>query len=347
MSNKVVLFSDFHAHIFQDYAKSDPKYVTDRFKDQLDTLSKVFEIAREEKAQLLFGGDLFHKRSKLEDVVFNNVFRIVAENSDVKTHLLRGNHDSKNNTTDSEHWLETFKYLPHVTVMDVPTKVTADMFDIYAIPYSDDVAYLKQCIESFAEEARESSKHSILLGHIGVDGSQVGKYNHRLEGAFSLGDLHPDDFSFVALGHYHKRQFLGGRDDVFYIGNTIQTSFSDEGQEKGVFIIDLGTNKVDFKEIPNKQFITLNKIDSNTQQLVDNNYVRFILDQEQAKEVEVFKESSDNVRIEVQKEYKTDTRIDISVDSEDTQIVEAYTKEFYPESTKEALEVLQEAKLRL
>lgn len=344
--SKIVFFTDYHAHIFEDFAKPDPDYPNDRFRAQIDTLQKVHDIARENNADLVFGGDLFHKRAKIDDIVFNSVFDVFANNTDIRTYLVRGNHDSRTNQTVTEHWLKTFRHLPHVTVFDTPDYMITDKgYVIHAIPYSDDTAYLKQKIVEFADiQQGIAYNKSVLVAHIGVDGSETGKYSHRLEGAFKVGDLFPDIFDYVMLGHYHKRQFLGGLDNVFYGGNTIQTSFSDEGQEKGVFLIDLeAKGKPEFIPIQNKQFITLTDIDENTQNLVDNNYVRFVLPQGKAQEVEIFKEDSDNIRIEIQREYKTETRIEIDMDSNEEQIVEAYTKEFYPDVTDIALDILKEA----
>jgi DNA repair exonuclease SbcCD nuclease subunit len=349
---KVVFFTDLHAHIFEDFAKPDPEFVNDRFRAQMDTLHKVFHIAIENNATVVFGGDLFHKRGKIDDIVFNSVYDVFAEYSNVKTHMVRGNHDSRTNQTVTEHWLKPFRHLPHVEVHDVPqiafeSNDGSELF-IYAIPYSDDTVLLKQAIEQYADHAKERPEtHSLLVGHIGVDGSEVGRYSHRLEGAFKIGDLFPDVFDYVALGHYHKRQFLGGLDNVFYGGNTIQTSFSDEGQDKGVFLIDFEKGgKPEFIPIPNKKFITLTSVPDDAQEIIDNNYVRFVIPQNLATEIEVFKEESDNIRIEVQREYKTETRIEIGMESTEEQIVEAYTKEFYPEVTSLALDVLKEAMSR-
>lgn len=346
---KVVHFTDFHAHIFEDFAKPDKQFITDRFRDQINTLHKVFDIAREHDAILVFGGDLFHKRKTLDDIVFNEVFTVFAQNSDTEVYMIRGNHDSRDNSTESRSWLEPFQFLPNVTVFTCPywREVEKDgfLFNLFAIPYSDDTERLKEDIAIWANLAQQSPNPSILAGHISVDGSEVGRYSHRLAGAFSVADLRPDVFDYVALGHYHKRQFLGGTDNVFYTGNTIQTSFSDEGQEKGVMLMDLATGaKPTFIPIENKQFITLTQVDENTQQLVDNHYVRLILPKEQVKEVEVFKEKSDNFRLEVTRNYKIETRIGIEMDSTEEQIVSEYTKEFYPGTTEIALDILREAR---
>lgn len=342
MIKPLIFFTDFHAHIFEDYAKPDPEYVNDRFRAQMETLEHVFHLARHHEADLVFGGDMFHKRSKIEDVVFNGVYDVFAKNSDVTVHLIRGNHDSKNNTTDSPHWLNTFKYLPNTRVYATPDLARINGYTLFGVPYSDDVAYLKSEIERYAQLAK-GELNVILVAHIGVDGAETGRYSHRLEGAFTVGDLFPDCFKYVALGHYHKRQFLAGTDNVFYGGNTIQTSFADEGQDKGVFLLDW-KNKPQFIPINNKQFITLEHIPQNVQEIVDNNYVRFILPKDQAQEVAILKDESDNIRIEVKKEYKVETRINIGMESTEEEIVKAYTKDKYPHVTQLALDILAEAK---
>ncbi|QDP42884.1 recombination exonuclease [Bacillus phage vB_BmeM-Goe8] len=346
--SKLVVFSDFHAHIFEDFAKPDPEYVNDRFRAQIATLYQVFDIARQQGARVLFTGDLFHKRAKIDDIVFNTVYDVFAENDDVPVYMVRGNHDARTNATVTEHWLKTFRHLKHVTVIDTPEEVyvpdeDGDYF-IYGIPYSDDTEYLKKKIVEFKEHCESRDIPGVLAAHIGVDGSETGRYSHRLEGAFKVGDLFPDVFTYVALGHYHKRQFLAGLLNTFYTGNTIQTSFSDEGQDKGVMLIDFEKGgQPEFIPILNKKFITLTEVNKDTQQLVDNNYVRFVVSKDVAQEIEVFKEESDNIRVEVQKEYKTDTRIAIDMDSSEKQIVEAYANEYYPDSTSIALDILQEA----
>jgi len=350
MSQPIINFSDFHAHIFKEFAKPDSEFETDRFRAQIMTLRKVFEIAREKKAIVNFAGDLFHKRSQIDDIVFNSVYAVFAEFADVPVLMTRGNHDSRTNATVTSNWLTTFGYLPNVTVFSVPEKKliteAGRMFFHYALPYSDDVAFLKSKLKEFADHARKQTLPTVLTAHIGVDGSEVGRYSHRLEGAFTIADLFPDVFDYVVLGHYHKRQFLGGLDNIFYVGNTIHNTFSDEGQEKGVMLFDAyEKKKPEFIPIKNKQFITLTSIDENTQEIVDNNFVRMILPKEQAQEVEVFKEQTDNIRVEVQRDYKIETRIEIDRASSEEQIVEAYADKFYPESKQAALEILREAKI--
>lgn len=354
MTTKFVAFSDMHLHSWSSFSKPvtytynrKDIQVTDRILAQINTLNKVFEVANDNEADVLFCGDFFHKRNSVETLIMNIGFNSIYDNMmkypSMNLYMIPGNHDMKDSSDIPPHSLETFKAIPRVTVMDDFEPVYTGSCMLYPVSYSDNVDMLKDKINEFMQQAKQDNDPSILMAHLGVDGSQT-SVSHRLGGAFTLGDLYPDVFDIVALGHYHHRQFLGDTDNVFYVGNTIQESFSDEGQDKGVFLIDLDKRgKPEFIPIENKKFITLREIPENVQEIVDNNYVRMIVPQELATEVSIFKEESDNVRVEVQKEYKSELRIDIDVASSEEDIVKAYTDKFYPKVTSKAVDILKEA----
>lgn len=355
MRTKFITFSDFHLHDWSTFSKpvtytykGKHIQVTDRIMAQVNTLNRVFELANENNADVLFCGDFYHTRNKISNVIFNIGFNTIMDNMvkypDMRLYMIVGNHCQADSSDMPSHSLETFKAIPRVTVMDDFEPVYTGSCMLYPISYSDNVEMLKGKIQEFKEHATaRTGEPSILMAHLGVDGSQT-SVSHRLGGAFTLGDLYLDVFDIVALGHYHHRQFLGDTDNAFYVGNTIQESFSDEGQDKGVFLIDLDKRgKPEFIPIENKKFITLREIPENVQEIVDNNYVRMIVPQELATEVSIFKEESDNVRVEVQKEYKSELRIDIDVASSEEDIVKAYTDKFYPKVTSKAVDILKEA----
>ncbi|AGY48510.1 phosphoesterase [Bacillus phage Spock] len=355
MRTKFIVFSDFHWHNFENFAKpvtytykGKEIQITDRLLAQLNTINRVFEIAHENDADVLFDGDYFHARNRITTLVYNLGFNAIYDNMmkypDVKLYMIVGNHDQADSSDFPEHSLENFKAIPRVVVMDDFKPAYTGSCMLYPISYSDNVEFIKGKIDEFARHAKDEDEPTILMAHIGVDGSETGQHSHRLGGAFNISELYPNVFTYVTLGHYHKRQFLGGTDNVFYVGNTIPESFSDEGQDKGVFLIDLAKGgKPEFIPIENKKFITLKGVDENTQEIVDNNYIRFIIPQELATEIEVFKESSDTIRVEVQKEYKADLRIDIEVGSSEADIVKEYTNKFYTNVQDKALAVLREA----
>ncbi|AOZ62028.1 nuclease SbcCD D subunit [Bacillus phage QCM8] len=355
MKTKFISFFDFHLHNFEDFAKpvtynffGKEMELTDRLVAQIETINRIFALADENDADILFGGDFFHARNRIPTLIFNLGFDVIYENMmkypHINMYMIVGNHDQKDNSPFPEHSLRTFRTIPRVHILDDFYPVDLGSCVLYPASYTDDVAYLKTRIMEFAQEAEAETKPTILLGHLGVDGSETGRYSHRLEGAFQLGDLYPHVFTYVALGHYHKRQFLGGTDNMFYGGNTIQESYSDEGQDKGVFLIDVANiGKPQFIPIANKQFITLDHIPENAQELIDNNYVRFVIPQDLATSVEVFKSETDNIRVEVKKVYKAESRIDIADDATDHEIVKAYAEKYHPEVVDIVLDILKEA----
>lgn len=88
---KFIFFTDSHFHLFTNYAKPDEEYVNDRFREQIEALQKVFDLAKEHNAKVIFAGDLFHKRNSVDTRVYNKVFETFASNQDVKVYMVRGN----------------------------------------------------------------------------------------------------------------------------------------------------------------------------------------------------------------------------------------------------------------
>lgn len=84
------------------------------------------------------------------------------------------------------------------------------------------------------------SVRSVVVAHTFVAGGEVGES----ERALSVGDVDRvgidafDGFDYVALGHLHRPQALDGQ-RVAYSGSPLPYSFSEEGQQKSVRIVDL------------------------------------------------------------------------------------------------------------
>lgn len=330
------LFTDFHAHLFKDFSKPDEQYHTDRFHAQLATLHRLLKVSEEEGVPLIFGGDLFHRRTYVDSRVFNPVFEAFASFPEVPVYLVRGNHDSVTNSLRTVSSLDVFSSLPNVTVITEPTTLTIATkgvnMRLYGLPYGEETAEMKQWLSTQAEALMKANEHqknlSLLVAHIGVEGATTGRNSHTLEGAFTVGDLYPEVFDAVYLGHYHKRQEL--LPNVIYGGNTIQTSFSDEGQTKGYHALTLheGTMTMEYIEIPNKQFITVTGADIPDNDTLSNNFIRFVGTPEEAKAVQALKDQADmpNLRITVQKDYNEKARLGITAETREEDIVSAYIK---------------------
>jgi exonuclease SbcD len=84
---------------------------------------------------------------------------------------------------------------------------------------------------------------AVLAAHVNVSGAAVGPCLFRLAEADDVvipaGDL-PAEFAYVALGHVHKPQALGGREHVRYSGSIERMDLGESGDQKSVVVFDLG-----------------------------------------------------------------------------------------------------------
>lgn len=338
---KFLFFTDSHFHLFTDYSKPDNEFVNDRFKEQIKTLQKVFDIARKEQAIIIFGGDLFHKRNAVNTVVYNEVFGVFARNQDVEVLLLRGNHDATTNSLYTDSSVDTFDYLPNVTVVKSLSTITKDNVNLVFTAYGDETEEIKSYIKS----SYNKDKVNVLVGHLGVEGSLVGKGSHRLEGAFGYQDLQPELYDFILLGHYHRRQYFQNPNHL-YGGSLMQQSFSDEQDKNGVHLIDTKELTTKFIELKTRRFITIqgDNIPDDIEELVKvGHFIRFVGSKEQAKVIELENtEETNNIRVEIQKEYTIEKRIENNVTDEPIDIAKGFAEKYYPNAKAEIVECLKE-----
>lgn len=262
---------------FTDFSTVDPHTkLTDRFENQLKVLETIYKKASNENATVIFGGDLFHDRTKVDTVTFNNTFRILNKYSNVNKVFLRGNHDSINETMGSPASIDLLDTLDNSRVASVPQVVNlSSKVKLYCLPYSNNNKLMKDQIRLWADEL-DTEKVNILIAHLGVDGSK-GVGNRVIEGPFKVADMHSDKFDLVYLGHYHMRQAL--TDNMFYGGSTIENSFSDSGSDKGYDVIDIDEDNLTLKQSFEKsvapQFLTATNLDEAKEMVKEGNYVKF------------------------------------------------------------------------
>jgi exonuclease SbcD len=94
-----------------------------------------------------------------------------------------------------------------------------------------------------ARSRREPGQALVAMGHLYVAGSQVSALSERKlvvgnQVAVSH-DLFPEDVGYVALGHLHLAQRVGGRDNVRYSGSLLPLDLSERGYEHQVVLVDV------------------------------------------------------------------------------------------------------------
>jgi len=361
---KFVSFSDLHAHNFADFSQVDDVTGNSRLTDIVGCLDSILEYCLEHDIKwVLDAGDIFHKRKAVDTPIMNIVYNKIRNFSrhGIRVVMIPGNHTQYDNSDLPEHSIEQFKEIDGVHVLDrfEPFYVyDSDDWDedimIYPVPYSKNAEMVKKEIDRYAFQTVNEGieKNSILLGHMGISGAFVGKSSYAMADAFTVEDLFPHAFRFVSLGHFHKRQDLGGYSHVFYNGAPIQHNFNDEGQDKGFYVLDMATGEKEFVAIPNPKFMTIEVDELNDEVLAEleektkGNYVRYRVSANHAHELSEKLPEGSKHRMEVQKDYDGEKRIDVDIDDSYEEIIKKYAEEFNPEALAVGLEIFRDSQTK-
>ncbi len=97
----------------------------------------------------------------------------------------------------------------------------------------------------------------VVTGHLFTSGGQVsgedGVRDLYIGGALQVGaEVFPAEAGYVALGHLHMPQIVGGRGNIRYSGAPLPMGFSEAGRKKGVVRVafERGAVEVEVVEVP-------------------------------------------------------------------------------------------------
>ena len=149
-------------------------------------------------------------------------------------------------------------YIPQRVFSDLDKTIReVDMAKDYSAKLS---AYLevlaKQTQEKMEEVGGGQSVFPVLISHMMVWGAKVGGTEKEIsvQDYFSVKpERIPGIFRYCALGHIHRHQKIQSiSSDIAYSGTIYQIDFGEEGQSKGVFLIDVENGR-----ISNTKFVEL------------------------------------------------------------------------------------------
>lgn len=231
MSN-VLLFSDLHIHPH--------KRSNQRLQDCLSALRWVFDKAIEKNVKsVLFGGDLFHDRQKIEIYTYQKSFEIFAEyakKNKFHLYILLGNHDLWFNDKTCISSVMPLSVFPNVTVISEPVRLEIEGHNWDFIPFTHNPI---EAIEKF-KSMHSMSEYS--LGHLALDGavlhgSQQSDVTIEHDGDMvSISASLFNHYKHTFLGHYHAEQRVNNK--VEYIGSPLQLSFGEAFQKKHIILFN-------------------------------------------------------------------------------------------------------------
>ena len=196
----------------------------------LEVLQTVLRLARERQAGILFLGDFWHTRGKLEVPLLNAVLRALR-GWDVATVMLPGNHDQVT-LGGLEHSLTPLAAAsPFIHVFDKPALWRGALW----LPYRRDEGLLRSALAAAAEQS--SPPLRAVFAHADVVGASANEAYQSRDG------MDPSAFPQhipTYTGHYHKPHIVPNT-RVMYIGSPYQTTAGEGGQPKRAVLLDAHT----------------------------------------------------------------------------------------------------------
>lgn len=257
--------------------------------EQRDTLEQITELARTEQPDaILIAGDIYDTSVPSAEAV--SVFDAFLTDlgmleKETAICIIAGNHDSAKRIDFANRILEKHQvyisgmppaqpdqFLKKVTLEDNYGKV-----NIYLLPFvkpayvrglfEEEVTGFDMAVKKVIErEEIDFTERNILVSHqfytAGEKTPETCESEVRMVGGIENVDAGIlEDFDYAALGHIHKKQYIGRRENR-YCGTPLQYSVSEAGDAKCVTVVELleKGKEPEIREIPLKQVRQVRKL---------------------------------------------------------------------------------------
>ena len=282
---KILHLSDVHMGSGFSHGQINPATgLNTRLEDFVSTLSKCIDQAIADSVDLvLFGGDAFPDATPAPYVqeAFAKQFRRLADVS-IPTVMLVGNHDQhaqgnggaslciyrtlavpgfivgdslethRITTRNGDIQIITLPWLTHSTLLTRPETEGLSLAEVNELMIQKLEPVLEGEIRRLDPEIP-----TILLGHLMADRAKLGAEKFLAVGkgfTLPISLLTRPELDYVALGHVHKHQNLNKSNDppVIYPGSIERVDFSEEKEDKGFVLVEVGKGEVSWQFCPLK-----------------------------------------------------------------------------------------------
>jgi DNA repair exonuclease SbcCD nuclease subunit len=265
-SKNIGVFSDIHIGLGQD----SPMW----HKSVLEFAEWVKELYSQKGINdIIIPGDIFHNRNEISVNTLNIAKEFFSILKDFRIFISTGNHDCYYKDRSDVNSISMLDGWDNIVIIDKkPIIISADNKTISLIPWGT--------------ELNDIPKSDICFGHFEIQSFYMNSFkvcDHGFESQTLL-----DKSPLVLSGHFHKRELRKyDKGKILYIGSPYQQNFGDTGDDRGVYILNTETEKIEFFEnevSPKHIKISLNSLQcgkQDSQYLKDNvpdNIVSFIID---------------------------------------------------------------------
>ena len=252
-------------------------YEKSREKEHLAFLNWLSSYIRDNEIELLIvAGDIFDtsmpSNSSLR--LYYNFLVSLNRTQCKRVIITAGNHDSPSTIEAPKEILNALNISvvgrvdnnifpiedSNITVVAIPFLRDRDIREAISKESFSDIngRYRKALIDYYSkvatrcEELRDDNSFFIATGHLFATNTTISDSESSIYvggvGDISADDF-PDTFDYIALGHLHKAQKVGGREHIRYSGSPIPLSFNEAKRDSKVIVLDINNRDLDIKEV--------------------------------------------------------------------------------------------------
>ena len=206
-----------------------------------------FPTLEKNNIKILFDlGDTFDNRKAIDflawDRIKNNYYDRLADMG-IQVHMIVGNHTAyyKNTNRVNTPNLLLNSY-DNITIYDEVCDIDVLGNTITMVPWINSENQFK------VMNHLENTKSEILMGHLEINGFEAHP-GHMFEGGLDR-DIF-SKFTRVYSGHFHHKS---RSDNIYYLGNPYEMTWSDYNEERGFHLYDLDSRKLEFIRNPFRMF---------------------------------------------------------------------------------------------
>ncbi len=261
---KLVHLADLHLG-FRQFDRLAPTGVNQREVDVASTTRRaILQVITEKPDVVVIAGDVFHQSRPSNPAIVHAfvLFSMLREAlPDCEVIIVAGNHDAPR-TADAGCILQLFRQLRFHVVERSPEELYFPNLDLYVMAVPDVVGVQRPTLTPSDGLAR----NRVLLMHGEIAGVLRVRTAHEIQPM----DLHADQWSYVALGHFHVYREVAR--DAYYSGSLDYVSSDPWGEMreqrergipgKGFIVHDLATSEHRFVPVkPTRAFVELDPVD--------------------------------------------------------------------------------------
>lgn len=276
----------------------------DLSEDQAYILDQIAQLAKTHQPDaVVIAGDIYDKAipsgeaAALFDDFISKLDQVLAG---AQIMMISGNHDSAKRLNVFRSVLKK----QHVSMVGMPPMQKGDRIEkvrleddygsvyFYLLPFvrpsmvralveeeEDDAAlsYDETIRRLLAAEQIDQTQRNVLVSHqfylpIGADAQTIERADSEIRTVGNIDEVKADvldPFDYAALGHIHKPMTVGDQ-RFHYCGTPLACSLSEEGQEKGVLMVDMGEKgELEITKLPLRPLRQIRRIAGSLQEVCE------------------------------------------------------------------------------